>query len=54
VVRGEDLLVSSARQSLLFNAFKHTTPGFYHCELVKGVDGKKLSKTSKISQRLDL
>jgi len=52
VVRGEDLLVSSARQSLLFNAFKHTTPGFYHCELVKGVDGKKLSKSSRSLPRL--
>jgi glutamyl-tRNA synthetase len=52
VVRGEDLLVSSARQSLLFNAFKQTTPAFYHCGLVKGADGKKLSKSSRSLPRL--
>ncbi len=46
VVRGEDLLLSTARQILMYNAMGWDIPDFYHCELVKGDDGEKLSKSS--------
>ena len=44
VVRGEDLLVSSARQCLLFDALGWGRPYFYHCELLLGEDGKSYRK----------
>ena len=47
VVRGEDLLLSSARQCLLFDALGWNRPAFYHCDLLLGKDGKKLSKSSR-------
>ena len=46
VVRGEDLLFSTARQCLLFDALGWERPSFYHCELQLGADGKKLSKSA--------
>ena len=52
VVRGEDLLVSSARQCLLFDALGWGRPSFYHCKLLIGEDGEKLSKTSRSLPRL--
>ena len=52
VVRGEDLLISSARQCLLFDALDWSRPDFYHCELLLGNDGKKLSKSTRSLPRL--
>jgi len=52
VVRGEDLLVSSARQCLLFDALGWVRPTFYHCELLLDADGNKLSKSARILSRL--
>ena len=52
VVRGEDLLVSSARQCLLFDALEWKRPSFYHCDLMFGEDGKKLSKSTRSLPRL--
>lgn len=52
VVRGEDLLLSSARQCMLFDALGWARPSFYHCELILGDDGKKLSKSSRSLPRL--
>ena len=52
IVRGEDLLLSSARQCLLFNSLGWGIPSFYHCELLLGEDGKKLSKTSRALPRI--
>ena len=52
VVRGEDLLLSSARQCLLFDAFGWKRPSFYHCKLLLGSDGKKLSKSTRSLPRL--
>lgn len=46
VVRGQDLLVSTARQLLLYKAFGWEAPDFYHCPLVKDEKGKKLSKST--------
>lgn len=52
VVRGEDLLVSSARQCLLWDKLGWVRPTFYHCELLLGEDGKKLSKSTRSLPRL--
>ena len=44
VVRGEDLLKSTARQLLLYRALKLTAPQFYHCPLVTDHSGVRLAK----------
>lgn len=44
VVRGADLLVSTARQILLYRALQFQLPQFYHCDLVKDETGKRLAK----------
>jgi len=48
VVRGEDLLMSTARQILLYEALRLRTPRWYHCSLVVDPEtGIRLSKTHK-------
>ena len=44
VVRGADLLVSTARQLLLYRALGLTPPSFYHCELMTDQAGVRLAK----------
>ncbi|UCD74023.1 MAG: hypothetical protein JSV91_09550 [Phycisphaerales bacterium] len=44
VVRGDDLLPSAARQSLIYRALGCEPPGFWHLPLVIGEDGKRLAK----------
>lgn len=44
VVRGDDLLSSTARQLLLYEALGHTPPSFAHVPLLLGADGVRLSK----------
>jgi glutamyl/glutaminyl-tRNA synthetase len=44
VVRGADLLVSTARQILLYRALELTPPKFFHCELVRDPRGERLAK----------
>lgn len=44
VVRGEDLLRSTARQMLLQRALGLATPGYYHCELLRDSSGVRLAK----------
>jgi len=44
VVRGEDLLISTARQLLLSRALGWTPPAFYHCPLVRDERGQRLAK----------
>jgi glutamyl-tRNA synthetase len=44
VVRGEDLLRSTARQMLLQRALDLPTPEYYHCELVVDDKGVRLAK----------
>ncbi len=44
VVRGEDLLRSTARQILLFEALGVQTPAFYHCALMLDEQGRRLAK----------
>jgi glutamyl-tRNA synthetase len=44
VVRGQDLLLSTARQLLLYEALAYTPPSFYHCPLITDQDGRRLAK----------
>lgn len=44
VVRGEDLLLSTARQILLYRELAAEVPEFYHCPLVKDEQGVRLAK----------
>jgi len=44
VVRGADLLISTARQILLFRALGCTPPDFYHCALMLDDNGQRLAK----------
>jgi glutamyl-tRNA synthetase len=44
VVRGADLLVSTARQLLLYRALGLTPPDFFHCALILDEKGKRLAK----------
>jgi len=44
VVRGADLLKSTARQLLLMRALEHSPPGYFHCELVRDAAGVRLAK----------
>ena len=46
VVRGEDLLLSTARQLLLYRALSWAAPEFYHCPLVRDANGVRLAKRS--------
>ena len=45
IVRGEDLLISSSRQCLLFDTLNWPRPEFFHAELLLASNGLKLSKT---------
>lgn len=52
VVRGEDLLLSTARQILLYRALGMRLPEFYHCPLVRDDRGRRLAKrTAGLSLR---
>jgi len=44
VVRGCDLLKSTARQQLIYEAFDWPAPNFYHCDLVRDEAGRRLAK----------
>ncbi len=44
VVRGMDLLVSTARQLLIYRALGATPPAFYHCPLLVDENGQRLAK----------
>jgi glutamyl/glutaminyl-tRNA synthetase len=44
VVRGADLLKSTARQILLFRALGLEAPDYYHCDLVRDESGVRLAK----------
>ncbi|MGF1529851.1 MAG: glutamate--tRNA ligase family protein [Puniceicoccaceae bacterium] len=45
VVRGADLLKSTARQSLIYSALGSAPPDFAHCPLICDPEGNKLSKS---------
>jgi glutamyl-tRNA synthetase len=44
VVRGADLLLSTFRQLLLYQALGFAPPAFYHCPLVTDDQGIRLAK----------
>lgn len=44
VVRGADLLKSTARQLLIYRAMGWLAPAFYHCDLVRDENGARLAK----------
>ena len=44
VVRGADLLVSTARQLLLYRALSMPAPAFFHCPLMNDTSGIRLAK----------
>jgi glutamyl-tRNA synthetase len=44
VVRGADLLKSTARQLLLFRALGYRLPDYYHCDLVRDASGHRMAK----------
>jgi glutamyl-tRNA synthetase len=44
VVRGADLLKSTARQLLLYRALGLPIPRYYHCDLVRDEQGVRLAK----------
>ncbi len=44
VVRGADLLLSTARQLLLYRALGLIPPAYYHCPLVTDANGVRLAK----------
>ena len=46
VVRGEDLLTSTARQLLLYEALGWKSPDFFHTNLVLDCNGERLAKRS--------
>lgn len=47
VVRGADLLTSTARQLLLYQALGWVAPAFYHCPLLCDPQGKRLAKRTQ-------
>jgi glutamyl/glutaminyl-tRNA synthetase len=44
VVRGEDLLTSTARQILIYRALASAPPAFFHCPLILDKEGRRLAK----------
>ncbi len=44
VVRGRDLLKSTARQILLQRALGYPTPAYFHCDLMRDTNGVRLAK----------
>jgi glutamyl-tRNA synthetase len=44
VVRGADLLKSTARQILLAQALGLASPAWYHCDLLRDEQGQRLAK----------
>ena len=44
VVRGRDLLKSTARQILLQRALNYPTPTYFHCDLMRDANGIRLAK----------
>ena len=52
VVRGADLLKSTARQILLYRALGFTPPRWHHCPLLRDAAGQRLAKrTDALSLR---
>lgn len=53
VIRGEEWLSSAPKHICLFDAFGWEKPMFVHCPVIKGKDGRKLSKRHGATRVLD-
>lgn len=53
VVRGEEWISSAPKHLCLFESFGWTPPIFVHCPVIKGKDGRKLSKRHGATRVLD-
>jgi len=47
VVRGCDLLLSTARQILLYEALELSVPSFFHCPLMRDSEGRRMAKRER-------
>lgn len=54
VVRGSDILLSTARQLLLYESLDYTLPEFFHTDLILDESGQKLSKRNESARLRDL
>jgi len=54
VVRGADLLTSTARQILLYRALGACPPAWFHCPLVRDCQGRRLAKRTGGASLRDL
>jgi len=54
VVRGEDLLLSTARQLLLYEALELKAPNYYHAPLLCDIAGRRLAKRNQSLTLRDL
>ncbi len=53
IMRGEEWISSAPKHAALFDAFGWERPVFVHCPVIKGKDGKKLSKRHGATSVLD-
>lgn len=53
IMRGEEWISSAPKHKVLFDAFGWEAPIFVHCPVIKGKDGKKLSKRHGDTRCLD-
>lgn len=53
IIRGEEWISSAPKHAALFDAFGWERPIFCHCPVIKGKDGKKLSKRHGATSVLD-
>lgn len=53
IIRGEEWISSAPKHAVLFDAFGWERPIFVHCPVIKGNDGKKLSKRHGATSVLD-
>lgn len=53
IIRGEEWISSAPKHAELFDAFGWERPVFVHCPVIKGKDGKKLSKRHGDTRCLD-
>lgn len=53
IIRGEEWISSAPKHAALFDAFGWERPIFVHCPVIKGKDGKKLSKRHGDTRCLD-
>ncbi len=53
IIRGEEWIASAPKHAALFDAFGWDRPIFVHCAVIKGKNGKKLSKREGATSVLD-